>query len=616
MYSRDDEFQRKIRGRYLFLASVVVALLTCSSAYSQSVVLYEGANYAGRSISLDIGTHRFFTREDFNDVANSIKVPPGLAAMLCEHADEGGGYGKCIDLLEDCPDLSVYAFNDIASYVNVFSTNRPGFVYVRNSIQNGQFVPGHWEGTRVPPRPVNHTAVVSPPFPPHRTNAVPTVMQVNGAQSTITTLGEQSSGEADLWEHAERDQLGVIGSDYRGMEELGSAAFERASESGVIPPDSINFWYPQKELGVRDHRGERGKVYFKRTLVGQIADTTESREYKDEDGNPLVVSEAPHIAELNHVYIDHDFNLDIRPAPKYMYLITRAHPPTLSLPLAVKLRGEHIGLHNLTGEYHNPCRAPFQVVESEIDAGLNAKSALNFLTRQRIGRQIGVYGPWIYDRGHCYQPEIHPAEQIWWSEDEGANRKYYLNLFCDSSKRFWWRDQMDDGTKLRPWGAPPIKGTFAIAFQVSIDPSGNRPAPVINWTSLKYEVSNTDDFNVAVVPGGDRTYTLVYQNRTLVSFVPHNDAFKVSFEQVGLRPGTNNVVQGFLVLETAVGTVTQIATRITVFPGPLGVINFPLGTDPDKIPQLYERRVFKKVEGHYMFSVLRTEVHTGASVTR
>ena len=60
------------------------------------------------------------------------------------------------------------------------------------------------------------------------------------------------------------------------------------------------------------------------------------------------------------------------------------------------------------------------------------------------------------EEGHCCHPEIHPAEQIWWSDPFGEGRVYFCNLFCDESGRFWWRDQMDDGTKLKPWAEPPI----------------------------------------------------------------------------------------------------------------------------------------------------------------
>src|SRR5262249_9224285 len=153
--------------------------------------------------------------------------------------------------------------------------------------------------------------------------------------------------------------------------------------------------------------------------------------------------------------------------------------------------------------------------------------------------------------------------------------KYSLNVICDGSKRFWWRDQMDDGTKLKPWGAPPIKGLFAIAFEVKIGGLVATP-PVL------FEVANVDFHNVAVFPGANQVYTLVYQGKTLVQFVPHNDAFKVSFEGVG--QSSPDTVRGFLVIETSVGTCTQKSTQaIDVSSTPPRIVHVPMGTDVDKI---------------------------------
>jgi hypothetical protein len=72
------------------------------------VTIYENPNFSGRSRTLGVGGYRFFTPEDFNDVVSSISVPAGFGAMLFEHADDGGGYGISVDLLEDCADLSKY----------------------------------------------------------------------------------------------------------------------------------------------------------------------------------------------------------------------------------------------------------------------------------------------------------------------------------------------------------------------------------------------------------------------------------------------------------------------------------------------------------------------------
>ena len=570
-----------------------------------TVTLYEDASFGGRSKSVGVGDYRL---SDFEGIASSIRVPLGFVATLYEHADEGGGYGISVDLLEDCPDLSKYNLSDKAAYISVFSATRDGLFYARNSMQNGQFVSGHWERNRAGGNPVNTVAVVSPPLPPHAPTG-PTVTQVNGTDSIITSLGVQSAGDALMWDHTEADQMGVIGSDFRGPEEIGSAAFERASGSRAVP-DSINFWYPQKQPN--DHRSI---VYFKRTLSGTLLDNVTGKlEIQNGTGEDESDSaRQPHISNRHETpYLDLDVNLDIKPAEKYMYLIADGHKSEMTEQQRLEYRYDNFGLHDATGEYNNPCTNPFIKVETEIDAHDSAKcKLLSFLGRMskdttpqcpnessgdgRIGKQILVYGPWIYDKGHCCHPEIHPAEQIWWSEDSGTNRLYHLNLFCDASKRFWWRNQMDDGTKLKPWGAPPIKGTFALAFEAELGKTGK-----------KFEVSNIDDYNVIEFPNADKTYNLVYQNTTIASCLPHNDAFKVSFENIGLKPGTTNMLRGFLVLETSVGRVKQIATVIQPN-APQPPISVPEGTDPNQIDQRYEQQVFEKVEGHYMFSVLRTD---------
>jgi hypothetical protein len=110
------------------------------------VTLFSDRHFAGSSVPLDEGDTRF--PADFNDTASSIHVAPGYGAVLYEHANEYGGYGAWVDLLEDCPDLSVYGFDKKTSYVHVFRTERDGFVWARGAMRDGQFIPGHWERKR------------------------------------------------------------------------------------------------------------------------------------------------------------------------------------------------------------------------------------------------------------------------------------------------------------------------------------------------------------------------------------------------------------------------------------------------------------------------------------
>ncbi|MGF9763678.1 hypothetical protein AAII07_52035 [Microvirga sp. 0TCS3.31] len=566
---------------------------------SGAVTLYEDANFGGRSKALGPGEYRFFMPEDFNDVVSSIQVPSGLCAVLYEHADEGGGYGISVDLLEDCSDLSVYGFNDKVSYINVFpatksmevrdhrggstTTSFREFIYVRNRLVNGEFIPGHWERPRVGGNPVNAPpAVVSPPYPPHMPTA-PTVLQVDGAQTIITFLGVQAGWDNVRWEHAVAEQMGVIGSDFRGVEDIGSAAFQRASNNRAIP-DNLNFWYPQKQP--RDHRAS---PYFKRTLVGKVHHAK--------------------VVDVPGTYQDFDVCTHVIPNEKYMYLVTEGHSREYTDLMSLQW---NLSLHQ-SGKPN--CDTPKDIadagmVEAEIqphsDPHSGVAQRLLDMILTRSGQDIGIYGPWIFDKGHCCHSEIHPAEQIWWRDDVStAQRRYTFCVFCDASKRFWWRDQMDDGTKLKPWGAPPIRGLFAIAFEVEL----GKPA-------VKFEVANIDHYNVVDVPNGNQVYNLVYQNNVLVTFIPNNDAFKVTYESVGLT--STNKVRGFLVLETTVGNVTQTRTKLSIpntnprFP-PL-TVKIPPGTDVNGIDQRFERQVFKKEEGRYMFTV--TQADPQASVGR
>src|SRR5690348_13805976 len=89
-----------------------------------SVTIYEDVNFGGRSEALEVGGHRLFSAADLNDEVSSIKVPAGLVAIVHEHADDAGGYGRSADLMEDHADLSVLGLGDTISYVDVFAAER------------------------------------------------------------------------------------------------------------------------------------------------------------------------------------------------------------------------------------------------------------------------------------------------------------------------------------------------------------------------------------------------------------------------------------------------------------------------------------------------------------
>jgi phospholipase C len=132
------------------------------------VTLFGEPQFAGSFVPVEEGDTRF--PAEFNDTASSVRVTPGYVAVLYEHANEFGGYGASVELLEDCPDLSVYGFDKKTSCVRVFAVSPPGregFVWARAAMQNGQIVPGHWERKRAGGAPADAgVAVVLPPIPP------------------------------------------------------------------------------------------------------------------------------------------------------------------------------------------------------------------------------------------------------------------------------------------------------------------------------------------------------------------------------------------------------------------------------------------------------------------
>ena len=237
-------------------------------------------------------------------------------------------------------------------------------------------------------------------------------------------------------------------------------------------------------------------------------------------------------------------------------------------------------------------KAEFTFVEAEIDNDQQALGRLNTALNGILGKQICIYGPWIYDKGHCCHSEIHPAEQIWWGDSSSGGTVYFFNVFCDESKRFWWRDQMDDGTKLKPWGAPPITGTFAIAFEAQV----NTPAK-------EYHMAVQDAYNHVTVADNIQNHNLVYQNNTLVSVVQDTgNPVKISFENVGLvAPDT---VRGFVVIEATVGKVIQNPNPIRVLQGvQVQEINLPTDSDPNQVSQNIERAAFTKQGGRLMLMI-------------
>lgn len=528
-----------------------------------TVTVFEDFNFQGPSMTLGIGNYRLVGVYGNLQSLRSLKVPIGLGVIIYELENAAGGYGRSVDFLENQSNAN----NNVVSvrYITIFSTVRPGYFWMRNSTVNGVFVAGHWEVNRATGNPSQTLAVVSPPLPakaPPKT----TLTQVIGPVTNVETFSIDY--DESNWTNATRFQSGIFGSDFRGKDIIGIHAFERANSTGAA--GNINFYYPQHRTAAS---ADLGSSYYKHTISGTLQS---SATFHNEDG----------------FYPDSDLNINVVPSPNYQYLINEGKTPEVT---ALTQAGQTLG-------HTSNCPTAFTKVEGEIEMA-SSQTHMESLLQHQSGKTISLYGPWIYDKGHCQQPEIHPAEQIWYSEAlNSTDRIYTCAVICDGSERFWWRKDMDvdpyfssGPAKRKPWGAPPIKGTFAIAFEAEIGKPGKKFTPL-----------DIESNNVATVPNGNQTYRLNYNGQTLIAFVPSTSVFKVTFEKVALMAGCcTNIVRGFLVLEATVGSVQQIATSYT---DGIGTFPIPLGSDVNTVPEIAEKQCFKKVAGHYLFTIVSSSL--------
>jgi|GEM_PF-3383985 len=136
------------------LLSLIAFCHVCFSQQVNGVTLYENAGYGGRfelvRTTLMPGTHGILRPlGQLNDMASSVKVPAGMVAILYEHTNGSNAYGRYVELMEDCPDLSVYGLDNKVSYVSVFpATRQDGYNFVRAKNKNGTVIGGHWEKAR------------------------------------------------------------------------------------------------------------------------------------------------------------------------------------------------------------------------------------------------------------------------------------------------------------------------------------------------------------------------------------------------------------------------------------------------------------------------------------
>ncbi|MGB8194195.1 MAG: hypothetical protein WCF67_19850 [Chitinophagaceae bacterium] len=316
----------------------------------------------------------------------------------------------------------------------------------------------------------------------------------------ITTLGFHiNDGKFD---RAVNDQLGVIGNDFDGSMEIGMAPAEGALYK--------NIWFPIDG--------------YKRSFIGKHT-AIFSMDLNDGDAS------------------DDDWNVRLE--------------TSLSNPLIAANE------QKLTNE--NDRKYPINIINGEIDIKQVNKDHLmeyeNYSPKVFIDH-IGMYGPWVSDHGwrsgwissvvgsHGTYIEIHPMEQLWWTEKQGNNRIYHLNMANDNSGRYNERSDFDTDTRLvTVWHTNPMKHTYYIPFAIPL-----------RGETVKYSFARLSENNITARYSDGIDHRLTYKGRTILTIKePPNDIIKIDFINTGIDPEAflrnerDTIIKGFIKIETSLG---------------------------------------------------------------
>jgi hypothetical protein len=556
----------------------------------QTVVLYDQPNFAGQSKSFGVGDYRFTSPADFNDIASSIKVPAGMVAVIYEHANETIGYGAYIDLLEDCADLSVYNFNDKASFLRVFMAARPGFFYARNRTTNNEFVAGHWERERangVKPDntpPAVASSLSSTGYPDDYTYAPPATQaeidQFNDIRTNQMEIGvlDGETTKAFYYHHNQPDEevykynkvidparlpgkffdwaaekLGRAGIIVRPLEALVDIAGDIKDWIFGSSSTKMNMdcWFPVSE--------------FKTTICGKMREDAE-----------ICTQDYIH----TQVTVDKDVCLNIDPSGRFVsYLDNRW----------IGERSERV-----EGEVKTKNLANFN---TQTQKSVETTTPRNPLLMQiKKDENVCLYGPWMADILDINlkipipftdskidlanidlrkNNEIHPINQLW----RKTGNDFQLTAVVDGTGYF---QKIGNGEVAASGLGQRMR--FFIAFSLpAMQTVVNQVTREFNIDGVAFDVT---DFPVLDVQ--PETLTLKFNGATRLkvnvnSISRAQKTVKVSFDRVKKRP--DGSLQGYIVVETE--PITKPGGSINIFVKDVSTRTNPIRTDrlPVKVRQ-------------------------------
>jgi hypothetical protein len=517
-------------------------------------------------------------------MVSSIKIPAGLVAIVYDHADAGGGYGASVDLMEDCPQLATYNFNDKAMYVTIFNAkNTDGLIWVRGKMLNGQFIAGHWERPRANGLNPNGTvAVVAPPIAPHQPDP-----------NDLSVAPPATAAEIDEFNNLYNNQIGagVLGGSnnrpfYYHANQPNETVYkyQKLIDASRLPSGFLQ-WASTKISGISYVGGAlsmipyTGKVLIeyadeiKDWLFGNSSTATWIDAWYPVKENKVTVcgkmADDVSICSQDYLHtkltVDKDVNIEMTPGSNFTWATNnrwlKSSEQKTTIEGEVKLKNLYNlntsnGNTNETTTPHNP-----------------------LLVKILKDSNVCIYGPWMADILDFHAKvsipftgdnidlgkldintnnEIHPVNQVWYRN--GADLQ--LIAIADGNGYF----DKTSSTEIAASGLH-LTRSFYIPFQIA-KPNAKISA-ITGLTSYEYDIDGIgfDFTNNIPQEIKTQTYSRKYNGVEVLKVVDNaiiklQKTHDILFDKIRTRP--DGSIQGYIVVETVPLDLPGGSINITV----------------------------------------------------
>jgi hypothetical protein len=267
---------------------------------------------------------------------------------------------------------------------------------------------------------------------------------------------------------------------------------------------------------------------------------------------PININDRTHLKEEKD---DGDVDVFLRPDANFMWLFEKSERPEGSIYEPNTLGGE-IAFKEPGGSIN--------------DISSDGAEYLKTIDFKSI--KIGIYGPWVSDRGHPIlggkQPEIHPIQQMWYRTDSDPEeldplyKDTIYNLFSmfDNTKRF--NDPTDffypTSSPIVPclsrgWIEPPLINSFYISFRLPYKKfnKGAIENKMDQYDQLVYNIEMPSFLNI-----NNYTPTTSRQFTGFISGLPRIIVNKISnkypFVSISEIYKYQDTIRGYLKIETSI----------------------------------------------------------------